>query len=477
MPSLIRALALLPALFASIAYAVHPVEVRGQDFVNSVTNRRLMIVGVDYQPGGQGAYKPQSGDDALTDADICLRDAVIMQRLGVNTIRVYNVDPMLDHSMCASIFNAAGIYLIIDVNSPLPGESINREAPWTSYNSDYLSRVFGIVENFKGFPNTLGFFAANEVMNDLATAQFNPQYIRAVQRDLKNYIAKHSNRTIPVGYSAADVREILQDTWAYLQCAHDDDASSSDFFGLNSYSWCGSDATFQTSGYDGLVTTFNSSAVPVFYSEYGCNKVQPRTFTEVAALYGPQMTALSGGLVYEYSQEEADYGLVVLNSNGSVSLREDYENLQKQFNKLDVSLLETTNPSSTEIKAPECGSSLITAQAFSSNFTIPAICPGCQALIDGGIKNPQNGALVAVTKKQVDQAVYASNGQQIQNLTLSVVADDGSNKPGGETTSPSSTPSGTGTAPQPSETKKGAAGRTGGSALVWASLLVCALLW
>jgi hypothetical protein len=179
---------------------------------------------------------------------------------------VYNVSPSLDHSECASIFNAAGIYMIIDVNSPLPGESINRVEPWTSYNSDYLTRVFGIIENFKAFPNTLAFFSANEVMNDLTTAQYNPQYIRAVQRDLKNYIAKHSSRKIPVGYSAADVREILEDTWAYLQCNHDDDQSSSDFFGLNSYSWCGSDATFQTSGYVDLVTMFNQSAIPVFVS-------------------------------------------------------------------------------------------------------------------------------------------------------------------------------------------------------------------
>jgi hypothetical protein len=68
--------------------------------------------------------------------------------------------------------------MIIDVNSPLQGESINRAEPWTSYNTQYLSRVFGVVENFKNFPNTLGFFAANEVMNDLNTAQFNPMYIR-----------------------------------------------------------------------------------------------------------------------------------------------------------------------------------------------------------------------------------------------------------------------------------------------------------
>lgn len=58
-------------------------EVRGQDFVDTVTNQRLMIIGVDYQPGGQAGYKPQDGEDALTDGDVCLRDAAVMQKLGV----------------------------------------------------------------------------------------------------------------------------------------------------------------------------------------------------------------------------------------------------------------------------------------------------------------------------------------------------------------------------------------------------------
>ncbi|UPX18813.1 Glycolipid anchored surface protein 4 precursor [Ascochyta rabiei] len=456
MASLIRSLVLLPALLSSIAHAVNPVEVRGQDFVDTVTNKRLMIVGVDYQPGGQAGYKPSAGQDALTDADVCLRDAVVMQKLGVNTIRVYNVDPTLDHSECMSIFNAAGIYMILDVNSPLSGESINRLQPWTSYHKDYLTRIFGVVENFKAFPNTLAFFAANEVMNDLKTAEDNPMYIRAVQRDLKNYIKNHSDRTIPVGYSAADVREILHDTWAYMQCSHDDDQSSSDFFGLNSYSWCG-EANFQTSGYSDLVNMFQNSAIPVFYSEYGCNEVQPRIFTEVEALYGTQMTSLSGGLVYEYSQEEADYGLVVINSNGTLTLRQDFDNLQGQFNKLDLSLIQSTNASSTNIKPPECSMDLITAEEFSKNFTIPAVCPGCQDLITNGISNPKNGKLVDVSDTKPKQAVYGSNGAQVQNLELTKLTE--ANTPGGQNLSPSGTGTGTpsGTAAQPSATKTGSA--------------------
>jgi hypothetical protein len=387
-----------------------------------------------------------------------------------------------------SIFNAAGIYLILDVNSPLSGESINRAEPWTSYHKDYLTRIFGVVENFKAFPNTLAFFAANEVMNDLSTAEYNPMYIRAVQRDLKNYIKNHADRTIPVGYSAADVREILQDTWAYMQCSHDDDQSSSDFFGLNSYSWCG-EASFQTSGYSDLVNMFKNSSIPVFvsalsiatsslltqdqYSEYGCNKVQPRIFTEVEALYGAQMTSLSGGLVYEYSQEEADYGLVVINENGTLSLRQDFDNLQGQFNKLDLSLIQATNASATNIEPPECNTDLITADEFSKNFTIPAVCPGCQDLIDNGISNPKNGKLVDVTDTKPKQAVYGSNGVEVQNLELTKLTE--ANTPGGSNFS-SGTASGTatGTGAQPSATKTGSASSIsmGG----WCSLAVLGAL-
>jgi hypothetical protein len=175
----------------------------------------------------------------------------------------------------------------------------------------------------------------------------------------------------------------------------------------------------------------------VQYSEYGCNKVQPRVFTEVQALYGPQMTALSGGLIYEFTQEEQDFGLVVINSNGSVSLRTDYDNLQSQYNKLDKTLIESTNPSSTNIKPPACAASLITAQQFSKNFTIPVICPGCQSLIDNGISNPLNGKLVDVSATKAKQQVYGSNGALVQGLELNKLTNDGVNGPGGQSTTPS----------------------------------------
>lgn len=35
--------------------------------------------------------------------------------VGINTIRVYNLNPYLNHDECVSAFNTAGIYLALDV--------------------------------------------------------------------------------------------------------------------------------------------------------------------------------------------------------------------------------------------------------------------------------------------------------------------------------------------------------------------------
>jgi len=41
---------------------------------------------------------------------------------------------------------------------------------------------------------------------------------------------------------------------------------------------------YRQSGYDQLVSLFSDYSAPLFFSEYGCNLVQPREFTEVGAI-------------------------------------------------------------------------------------------------------------------------------------------------------------------------------------------------
>ena len=228
---------------------------------------------------------------------------------------------------------------------------------------------------------------------------------------------------------------MLTDTWAYLQCDIDgdkNDASRSDFFGLNSYSWCGGSATFETAGYDILVSTFGNSSIPVFFSEYGCNEVRPRVFNEVDALYSPRMTGLSGGLVYEYSQEPSNYGLVEVYENGTVQLRVDFNNLQDQLNKLNITLIQSSNLTATSLVPPPCSKDLISSEAFSKSFDIPSPPEGVEKLIKDGISDPNRGKIVELKETEVTIAAYTTDGKRIEGLAINPLPEDESNTPTGE---------------------------------------------
>ncbi|ORY56979.1 beta-glucanosyltransferase gel2 [Pseudomassariella vexata] len=424
----------LVAFGATLAGAVTSLEVQGSQFINPTTQTAFQIVGMAYQIGGSAGYDPSNNKDPLSDGEVCKRDAALMQVLGVNAIRVYNLDPNLNHDECASVFNAAGMYMIIDVNSPLSGESLNSAAPWESYYDTYLNRTFAIVEAFKSYPNTLGFFAGNEVIDSVKTGATVPPYVRAVTRDLKNYIKKNSDRSIPVGYSAADVRSVLEDSWNYFACSiegEEDDMSRADMFALNSYSWCG-DSSFTESGYDQLVAMFEGTSVPIFYSEFGCNTPSPRVFTEIPVIYGDQMTPVfSGGVVYEYAQEANNYGLADIANEGnqSVTLRSDFATLQEQYAKLDWTSIQSAAISTSNVTIPTCSKSLISGDGFNNNFTLPALPSGVQDIIDNGVSPKPTGKIISISDYSVQYTITDASGSTLE-VSVKPLADDATNTPG-----------------------------------------------
>jgi len=208
--------------------------------------------------------------------------------------------------------------------------------------------------------------------------------------------------------------------------------SRGEIFGLNSYSWCGDKATYESAGYDVLTAMFKDTTVPVFFSEYGCNVPYPRVFNEVQALYGPKMSGVfNGGLVYEYSQEPSNYGLLEINSDGSVKLLSDFDALQSQYNKLDKSLL-TTMPTASPTPF-KCDKSLITSSGFNNSFVVPAQPSGAAAIINNGVSNARKGKLIDVSALDVKQKVVGSNGNTITGLKLRKT--DEPNLPSGASTS------------------------------------------
>jgi hypothetical protein len=112
----------------------------------------------------------------------------------------------------------AGIYLALDANTPK--YSLNRENEKTlhrSYNDAYLQNVFATIDAFSDYNNLLVFFSGNEVINAKNNTNAAP-YIKAVTRDMKQYIANRKGRVIPVGYSAADVAENIEAQALYFNC-------------------------------------------------------------------------------------------------------------------------------------------------------------------------------------------------------------------------------------------------------------------
>ena len=163
---------------------------------------------------------------------------------------------------------------------------------------------------------------------------------------------------------------------------------------------------------------------------------------------------LSGGLIYEYSEEPSLYGLVNISSDGSAQLLPDFNTLQSQFNTLNGTALQGLAAPNTSVEPPACAASLITSSTFDSNFTIPAVPPGAQDLINNGISPKPSGKLVPVTATKVTQQVEDASGTVISGLAITPLANDQSNNPGHSAPTGAS---GTSSAPSPTTTKKSAA--------------------
>ncbi|SCW03448.1 LAFE_0G10660g1_1 [Lachancea fermentati] len=371
----------LPFAKAANSTSLPTINITGNAFFNSETGERFYIRGVDYQPGGSSNLS-----DPLADATTCKRDVAVFKDLGVNTIRVYTVDNSQDHSDCMQMLTDANIYVILDVNTP--DSSISRYDPACSYNADYLQNVFATVDAFASYDNVLGFFAGNEVINSVNTTN-TATYVKAVVRDMKKYIKARGYRQIPVGYSAADVSSNRQLAAEYFNCGSDDDARI-DMFGVNDYSWCGQ-SSFQTSGYATKMKLYANYSIPIFLSEFGCNEVPgSRPFTEITAIYSDRMSSVfSGGLVYEYSNETNNYGLVQIDNDTSVTKLQDYYNLQKEYSSV-------SDPSgdggySTTNDYSSCPS--YEEGTWEANNTLPAMPSAASAYFSSGAGEPMGTSL------------------------------------------------------------------------------------
>lgn len=217
-------------------------------------------------------------------------------------------------------------------------------------------------------------------------------------------------RRIPIAYSDRDVGYdeefnyyMKNTTTDYLTCG--EDAESIDLFGINLWSACGDYTSY-------IFDQFAGSEIPIIISEVICTEEgENRNFTEVQTFLGTDYSdVFSGAMVYDWTNDTVDWGLVEYNDAdfvGEPELLPAYTRLQ--------SILSSAQPESTAM----------------TSYTPASSTPACPTrddysswLVDENLAAPTIPGLPSVTR--VDP-----NGDPIK--PTGGVRGSGKGKPGSET--------------------------------------------
>ncbi|ORY87631.1 Glucanosyltransferase-domain-containing protein [Protomyces lactucae-debilis] len=359
-----RASIILASLCALASAAISPLQINGTKFFTSNDGKQFYFKGVAYQPlSASGQLRnEQTGstiDDPLANPAGCAQDVKFLTDLGANAIRVYRVNATLNHDECMQTFADAGIYLILDLETP--DTTVKSDSPtWTvaQYN-DFIVNL----DAFRKYPNTAAFFIGNEVV-DTANRTVAAPFVKAAARDMRAYQQSTSGRYIPIGYATADVKDLQIQLAEYLSCGKPSDGI--DFYGLNVYRWCGQ-SSYTQSGYDVIESQYKALGRPFILSETGCNIPvgQTRTFGELEPVYGIMADVVSGAIIYEYNQEDNMYGLVTTASVGATPTPlPDYAVLKKQWQSISppiTMLSDYQAPGTSTIACPPATSGFVAA--------------------------------------------------------------------------------------------------------------------
>lgn len=373
------------------------IEIYDNKFFNSVSQEQFFMKGIAYQPkfpdvnefedlsenSAEDVYDTEY-IDPLSDPKICLRDIPYLVKLGVNTIRVYSINPLKNHDICMEELMNNNIYVVTDLSEP--NTSIIRNDP--HWDNVLWERYKSVIDCMIKYPNLLGVFAGNEVTNDITNTYASP-FVKAAIRDLKQYLVEKNYRKVPIGYSTNDDVATRDNLAKYFICGD----VSADFYGINMYEWCGY-SSFETSGYKERTDEFKNYPIPIIFSEFGCNLVRPRPFTEIKELYGKEMSKVwSGGIVYMYFEEENEYGVVKVDNDGRVIELEDFKNLQKAYG--DIRIVASTKEKAPTNQASDKLQKSIHCPSINYSWKANEKLPPtpdfekCDCL-NGGIKNEKN---------------------------------------------------------------------------------------
>ena len=311
--------------------SLHPAIIKGNRFFDSVTGEYIPIKGIAYYPRpNDGELSVSNSVDFFTEEfrDLWEVDIQNFERLGVNTVRIYGVNPSVSHDgfMCA--LEAAGIYAIIGLLADCEDCGIGGVPAPECYPASLKTRGQFVMNTFSKYVNTLAFSAGNEAALYARDAgggvDWNAPCQKQFLRDMRSYLQTCSAvpnsilpRQVPVGLVTADFDRSIKALYFGCRTDPNDELENAEWYGLNTYQHCDPNAESieDLAGYGRLLEDFSSYklTIPTMLSEFGCRErfdaigefEAQRTWLQIDALYSEEyQDVFCGGVVFEYSAEK-----------------------------------------------------------------------------------------------------------------------------------------------------------------------------
>ena len=234
-----------------------------------------------------------------------------------------------------------------------------------------------------------------------------------------------------------DLRPMLQN---YMACGGNA-SESLDFFSLNAYEWCGG-SSYSVSGYNQLEANASGYDIPIFFSETGCNKPEPRTFDDQASIFGPEMdNTWSGAIIYEWIQESNNYGLVNYGPSANPStvaasatnvqdgytrsgtptpVSPDYSNLKSQWATLTPAgvKLSAYSASATSLSPVACPSSTSGGWEVNGNAALPTLGQTLNRAAASSSATRTTSATASAASATTTKKGTASGGREIAGMSV-----------------------------------------------------------
>jgi hypothetical protein len=232
---------------------MNPAVIKGKRFFDSQRGAYIPIKGIAYYPRpNDGPLSTSNSVDFFTDEfkDLWEADIAQFSQLGINTIRIYGVDPSQNHDAFMCALQNVGIYVIFGLLADCGADcSIGPVQAPACYPPLVKTRGQFIINTFSKYRNTLAFSAGNEVAWYAREAggetSWNAPCQKQFLRDMRSYIHGCSAiansilpRKVPIGLVTAGFDRSLKARYFGCRTDPNDELENAEWYGINSYRHC-----------------------------------------------------------------------------------------------------------------------------------------------------------------------------------------------------------------------------------------------